>query len=915
MKKLFLLKSYILVMFLICSVAGVAIAGPIKVAVWEESFASMITGYNTVNADPIITFLNDGDHGYDFVASKISKAQIEAGVLQDNEYGVFIVGGKDHVRWSDQMTIEVMDFVVNGGGGYVGMGWGVTYSTQGLSSAGYENLREFQPTTQTNSRYLDRNGVVDFIDLSHPIANGLDDFTPMQTDCCGIITGGGGGTFDPRPGADVIAVNAGYPLIIADESGIGRGVYFGVNIGSYNIYSDQVDDETELLLENAIYWAASANPDIDGDGVMNVEDNCIRDPNPDQEDGDGDDIGDVCDICPTIPNPDQDETAACITLTPADATCIEAEIDLISTELVQGEVTVDQIVREYITFTKPDGAGTTVFDEITPDLRIARNSNGGVFNLGSDVIQWAAGTCAAPTSAFYPSHSNMLRDVFRYPVNTNLPGSDTCMRDVTTGVDYDIHWESWSWRNLGGFAYSRTSVLRPVGTAVFYANSELPEDIDISALPDGESEICVSAVPQSPPAIDSITFEIVNTRCGTAGTYEFFLNGVSIGTTAADPSNGCTCNTPLQTFTVTDAGLLANWDSNGTNDLSFTLNGNTYLSWVGAVVTFGTESTRACLFDVDGGNCNEPDLCSAGYMYDQGTISGSATVIIAETKKDCITFTGTGEDRIVINGTCNQPPVAQFQDVAVKVCWHHDDLHVEGKMYFPEGVWKDTLSPVGSAEVTLAGVGVTNQTVEFDVKGKKDEKWEYKDKKNEYNNIKEFKIDWKEKAPKFDYHGDDKFHIHTHIISGAETTLCIHTGEKSGVFTVSIEGITIKYDKFRSITVLGDATFDPQKDDNSHVHFNLPFQLTPEMTIIATGAIGLTINVADYYERSYVKFKLVSAFDPASPLGGPNSSPDELQYVISLGNLEEMISGSNLIGDDEDWTKMDSKHWEYKPKK
>lgn len=102
----------------------------------------------------------------------------------------------------------------------------------------------------------------------------------------------------------------------------------------------------------------------------------------------------------------------------------------------------------------------------------------------------------------------------------------------------------------------------------------------------------------------------------------------------------------------------------------------------------------------------------------------------------------------------SQPPVAQYQDLKIKVCWHHDDLHMEGKLYLPEGVWKDTLSPAGSAEITLAGIGVTNQTLYFEIKGKKEEKWEYKDKKNDYGNIKEFKIDWKEKAPKFDYKGD-----------------------------------------------------------------------------------------------------------------------------------------------------------------
>ena len=39
------------------------------------------------------------------------------------------------------------------------------------------------------------------------------------------------------------------------------------------------------------------NPDIDGDGVMNGEDNCIDIWNPLQEDEDLDNIGDYCDPC------------------------------------------------------------------------------------------------------------------------------------------------------------------------------------------------------------------------------------------------------------------------------------------------------------------------------------------------------------------------------------------------------------------------------------------------------------------------------------------------------------------------------------------------------------------------------------------------------------------------------------------
>ncbi len=247
---------------------------------------------------------------------------------------------------------------------------------------------------------------------------------------------------------------------------------------------------------------------------------------------------------------------------------------------------------------------------------------------------------------------------------------------------------------------------------------------------------------------------------------------------------------------------------------------------------------------------------------------------------------------------------AEVISAEAKVCWHHDDLHLDGKLYLPEGIWMDSLPPVGGAVITLAGVEVADQNIEFEIKGKKD-KWEYKDKKNLYGSIKEFRIDWKE--AKFDYKGDDKFHMHTHSIGEAETTLCIHTGDISGAFTVTIGETTIEYDEYGNLAT--NVPYDPQKDDNTHVHFSLPFQLISDMAIEVSGAIEVTINVADYYKEGYAKFKLVSIFDSGLIPDGSGALPDKLEYVISLGDGVDMISGSDLISS---WTKKDDKHWEYK---
>lgn len=476
---------------------------------------------------------------------------------------------------------------------------------------------------------------------------------------------------DPMTGVDTFIANitgGGISYQITLTASAATGQLFVVDRKSHgDLY--EVDKTTGIATRigstgiGVFSIAVIPDPDPDNDGVLGLDDNCPFIANPLQEDADGDGVSDACDICPAIPNPDQDETAACIAVSPADATCSEAQIGLLSSVLVDGEITCEQP----ITFTKPNF--TNEVDEITPNLVIARGSTGSVFNQGSDQIEWAAGTCAVPTSPFLSDLVD-LRRAGHLPDLRLLPGRDTCLHDVTTDDFFDVYWLGWGQGFEGGFSYERRAFPPDFSCTTSYTGSTLPGSLDISSLPAGDYELCVSATAPNPASIDSINFEILNTLCGRPGTYEFFLNGVSLGTAPADPTNICTCNPGIQSFTVTNAALLANWNSTGTNTVRFTLNGNTLLSWVRAVTEFGTESATACIFDNSGttfgapapggGNCDILNLCTAGYVYDAGMVSFHTDEIIAETEKDCVSFTKTTEDTIVINGTCNQPPTVSL---------------------------------------------------------------------------------------------------------------------------------------------------------------------------------------------------------------------------------------------------------------
>jgi hypothetical protein len=84
----------------------------------------------------------------------------------------------------------------------------------------------------------------------------------------------------------------------------------GANAGYFDCSAahesfEQYSTQALALLTLSRSPAGFSEPDFDGDGVLDWDDNCVTTPNPDQADADADRVGDACDNCPARPNADQ----------------------------------------------------------------------------------------------------------------------------------------------------------------------------------------------------------------------------------------------------------------------------------------------------------------------------------------------------------------------------------------------------------------------------------------------------------------------------------------------------------------------------------------------------------------------------------------------------------------------------------
>jgi hypothetical protein len=75
------------------------------------------------------------------------------------------------------------------------------------------------------------------------------------------------------------------------------------------VHDSPVATDSPVTIDSPVPVDAPTNPDLDGDGVLNADDNCPTVANADQRDWDHDGHGDACDHCPHLasgPDPDSD---------------------------------------------------------------------------------------------------------------------------------------------------------------------------------------------------------------------------------------------------------------------------------------------------------------------------------------------------------------------------------------------------------------------------------------------------------------------------------------------------------------------------------------------------------------------------------------------------------------------------------
>lgn len=93
----------------------------------------------------------------------------------------------------------------------------------------------------------------------------------------------------------------GVGMVTTDGTGLAQFATVVPRVGGEMITATATDDSRNTSeFSTCLKVGTGPGVDLDLDGVLNTDDNCMDDPNPDQADQDADKVGDICDICPDM---------------------------------------------------------------------------------------------------------------------------------------------------------------------------------------------------------------------------------------------------------------------------------------------------------------------------------------------------------------------------------------------------------------------------------------------------------------------------------------------------------------------------------------------------------------------------------------------------------------------------------------
>lgn len=164
-------------------------------------------------------------------------------------YDVVVIGSQ-FVQNEFSLFDAALRTWVEAGGGIVATGWTV-YGAGSATGPARPNIDAIVPVNTSGSYNYNYGGNLVVVDSSHPITDGVGNFT-MPGIYSEFPTGG------VDAGAQVLAQINGSPAVVVGSAGSGRGVYFGPTLTEW---SGSPTGNLDRLIEQAVLWAGGDRTD------------------------------------------------------------------------------------------------------------------------------------------------------------------------------------------------------------------------------------------------------------------------------------------------------------------------------------------------------------------------------------------------------------------------------------------------------------------------------------------------------------------------------------------------------------------------------------------------------------------------------------------------------------------------------